>query len=81
MEKRRMMTFNVEGRLVVELLASLALLFFAYRCGCGVFDGSQTQTGTYGLAVFALLFAAGGIGGLIRTLVRYKKAVKAHEIR
>lgn len=81
MEKRKMLTFELESRLMIELFASVALLGISLYLAFGIFNGSQSETGIYGLAFFALLFAVGGGGGLVRTVLRYRKAKKNRKLR
>ena len=81
MEKRKMLTFELGSRLMIVMLASVVLLGIALYLSFGIFNGDQSKTGVYGLAFFTLLFAVGGGFGLIRTVLRYRKAKKSRELR
>ena len=61
MEKRKMLTFELGSRLMIEMLASVVLLGIALYLSFGIFNG-------------------GGFG-LIRTVLRYRKAKKSRELR
>ena len=81
MEKRRMLSFSLAERLVIDFLASLVLLGIAFHIAGGIFDGSQGTVGRYGLIGFTLLFLVGGIAGIVRTILRYRKAKKENSLR
>ena len=67
-----MLTFSVPAQILIETVASGFLLACAAILADGVLDGSQTPTGTGILAFFAVLFAVGGILGLLKCVRKYR---------
>lgn len=73
LKKRKMLTFSISAQVWIESIASAFLLFGAYKLFGGAFDGTQTRMGSRILLVYAVVFLAGGIVGLIRSYFKYKK--------
>lgn len=72
MEKRKMLMFSVPVQLLIETASCFVLLGFSWRLSGGVTDGSQTRTGACVLLGFTVLFALGGILGLVKTARKYR---------
>ena len=81
MDKRKMLSFDETTRMVIEAqaAASLFLFFCAYKLLGGA-GGSRTGTkGDLYHAVFQhRIQAAGGLVGLIKTFIKYKRYRKDH---
>lgn len=73
MEKRNMLTFSISAQIFIETFASLFLLGTAYKLFEGVYCKTQGRTGSLILFFFACLFLTGGIAGLIKCGMKYKK--------
>lgn len=67
-----MLTFSVPAQILIETVASVFLLVCAVILMDGVLNGSQTPTGAGILAIFAVLFAVGGILALLKCVRKYK---------
>lgn len=76
MEKRKMLTFSIPAQLLIETASCFALLVFSWKLSGGVTDGSQSRTGACVLLGFAVLFALGGILGLVKTARKYRNYQK-----
>lgn len=72
MEKRKMLTFSVPAQILIETVSSGFLLVCTVILTDGALNGSQTRTGAGILAVFAVVFAVGGILGLLKCMRKYK---------
>ena len=81
MGKYNMLKFNEPTQIGIESCASVFLLFCAGYMIYGVFEGKQTQTGMYMLIFFAVVFAVGGVIGLVKTYIRHREYQKRHPRR
>lgn len=71
MEKRKMLSFDVIGQLTLRTLASIFLLFCAGMLIRGVLLREETVKSAVIMAVFAALFLAGGVVGILWVVRQY----------
>ncbi len=76
-----MLSFSTPTQVVIETTASGFLLFCAAYLFKGVHDSSQTQTGSYILLFFALVFALGSVLGFFKCARKYQTYRKSHPKR
>lgn len=67
-----MLTFSIPAQIFIETAASGFLLVCAAILAEGAWNGSQTPTGAGILTLFAVLFAVGGILGLLKCVRKYR---------
>lgn len=72
MEKRKMLSFDVIGQLTIKALASVFLFFCAGMLIKGIVMREETIKGAVVMAVFAALFLAGGVVGILRAVRQYR---------
>ncbi|GAB2044592.1 hypothetical protein AGATL06_10890 [Agathobaculum sp. TL06] len=78
MDKRKMLSFDETTRMVIEAAASLFLFFCAYKLLGGAGEAGQEPKGTGIMLFFSVVFAVGGLAGLIKTFIKYKRYRKDH---
>lgn len=71
MEKRKMLSFDVIGQLTLRALASVFLLFCAGMLIRGILLREEAVKSAVIMAVFAALFLAGGVVGILWAIRQY----------